>query len=61
MSNDNYRALREAIERRASDPEKMWQSMIDRGAIDQEGNVLLRRPDASDNRDASPPASGKKR
>ena len=46
MSNENLRMLSETIRRRASRPSgEQYDEMIRRGALDQEGNVTVRRPE----------------
>jgi hypothetical protein len=46
MSNENYRLLSLAIDRRGSRPSaEQFAEMVARGAIDRDGNVILRRPD----------------
>ena len=46
MDKETLRLLSEAIERRASRPSsEQFAEMVRRGAIDREGNVLIRRPE----------------
>ena len=45
MTDEMIRLLSEAIRRRGSRPAReQFEDMIRRGAIDREGNVILRRP-----------------
>ncbi len=47
MTDEMVRLLMESMERRARRPAKeQFEDMIRRGAIDREGNVILRRPEA---------------
>jgi hypothetical protein len=47
MTDEMIRLLSEAIERRGRRPaHEQFEEMIRRGAIDREGNVILRRPEA---------------
>jgi hypothetical protein len=46
MSDDDlYEKLREAVRKQSQRPaQEIWDEMVQRGAIDEEGNVLLRMP-----------------
>jgi hypothetical protein len=46
MSNESLQKLREAIQERGNRPSReQYDEMIQRGAIDREGNVTIRRPE----------------
>lgn len=49
MTEEAIKQLKEAIERqRLIPPRERFQAMVRRGAIDKDGNVLLRRPTDQD-------------
>lgn len=49
MDPELFKQFKEAIERqKLIPPRERFQAMVDRGAIDKDGNVLIRRPTEAD-------------